>query len=147
MSKRLLKERAILEKKPLPFIDSISMVQEDIFNWECVIVGPADSPYAGGKFLLKLEFPTQYPFKAPNLRFATKVYHPSVKTDTGEVCTDVLGSWAPTLNAKHCLTVVYSMMKSPQSDHPLEEAIAQQLAEKPKEFEKAAKKFTKTYAK
>lgn len=58
-----------------------------------------------------------------------------------------MGTWGPTLNAEHCLKVVYSLLQSPQTDHPLEEAIANQLEKKPKEFEKMAKKFTKDYAK
>ena len=137
----------MLEKDPLDYCKEITLVGDDIFNWECEIIGPDNSPYAGGKFILKLEFPTQYPFKAPKLKFATKVYHPSVTTETGDVCVDVLGNWGPTLNAKHCLQVVYSMLQSPESDHPLEESVAQLLRDNPKEFAKMAKKYTKDYAK
>jgi ubiquitin-protein ligase len=39
------------------------------------------------------------------------------------------------------------MLQSPESDHPLEESIAQMLRDNPKEFAKTAKKFTKDYAK
>ena len=137
----------MLEKDGLEFCPNISLVNDDIFDWECQIVGPQDSPYQGGLFVLKLEFPAQYPFKAPKIKFSTKVYHPSVQLETGEVCQDVVGQWGPTLNAKHCLQVIYSMLQSPESDHPLEEAIATQLREKPKEFEKTAKKYTKEHAK
>jgi ubiquitin-protein ligase len=42
---------------------------------------------------------------------------------------------------------VYSLLQTPSPDHPLEEEIAQQLANKPKEFEKTAKKYTKDFAK
>ena len=143
----MTQERAMLEKEPLEFCSEINLIDNDIFSWEATILGPADSPYAGGNFLLKLEFPTQYPFKAPKLKFLTKVYHPSVQLESGDVCTDVVGQWGPTLNARHCLQVVYSMLQSPESDHPLEESVAQQLREKPKEFEKMAKKYTKEYAK
>jgi ubiquitin-protein ligase len=66
--------------------------------------------------------------------------------ESGEICADVVGNWGPTLNAKHCLEAIYSLLQTPQSDHPLEEEIAQQLREKPKEFEKTAKKYTKEYA-
>ncbi|KAL3936381.1 MAG: hypothetical protein SGBAC_008290 [Bacillariaceae sp.] len=147
MSKRILKERAMLEKSPLPFIAIINLAGEDIFNWECTLVGPEDSPYQGGLFVLSLAFPAQYPFKAPQLRFKTKVYHPSVSRETGEICADVIGNWGPTLNAKHCLEVVYSLLQSPEADHPVEDEIAQQLREKPKEFEKTARKYTKDFAK
>jgi ubiquitin-protein ligase len=90
---------------------------------------------------------SQYPFKPPKLMFETKVYHPSVMQSTGEICGAVLGQWGPTLNAEHCLLTIYSLLQDPQPDHPLEEDIAQQLAQKPKEFEKQAKKFTAEYAK
>ena len=133
--------------QPLSFVPTIELVNDDLFKWQCHIQGPPDSPYAGGKFVLLLDFPTQYPFKPPKLIFQTKVYHPSVQTETGEVCGDVLGTWGPTLNAHHCLEVIYSLLQSPQTDHPLEEEIANQLEKKPKEFEKMAKKYTKDYAK
>jgi ubiquitin-protein ligase len=140
-------ERSKLEKEPLEFIISIEQVGDDMYKWDCTLAGPPTSPYAGGKFVLRLEFPAQYPFKAPLLKFVTPVYHPSVQTATGEVCQAVLGNWGPTLNAQHCLVTVYSMLQDPQVDHPLEEEIAQQLSKKPKEFEKTAKKYTKEHAK
>mmetsp|Transcript_853 Transcript_853/g.1131 ORF Transcript_853/g.1131 Transcript_853/m.1131 type:complete len:148 (-) Transcript_853:1124-1567(-) len=147
MSKRLMKERAKLEKEPLSFVTEIDTVNNDIFKWNVTMIGPSDSPYSGGKFVVRLEFPTQYPFKQPHLVFETKVYHPSVMLETGEVCGAVLGAWGPTLNAEHCLLTLFSLLQDPQPDHPLEDEIAQQLAKKPKEFEKAAKKYTKEFAK
>ena len=124
----------------------IESVADDLFTWDVTIKGPEDSPYAGGKFVLRLEFPTQYPFKPPILKFQTTVYHPSVLRKTGEVCGAVLGQWGPTLNAEHCLLTVYSLLQDPQPDHPLEEEIAQQLASNPKDFQKTAKKYTKEHA-
>lgn len=131
----------------MSFIRSIESVNDDLFMWDVELTGPSDSPYAGGIFRLRLEFPSQYPFKAPKLLFMTKVYHPSVLLETGEICGAVLGTWGPTLNAMHCLMTVYSLLQDPQPDHPLEEEIANQLVKKPKEFEKTAKKYTKDYAK
>ena len=136
-----------MERQPLAFVSSIESAGEDIFQWLCTLDGPSNSPYAGGKFILRIEFPAQYPFKPPKLVFQTKIYHPSVLIATGEVCGAVLGQWGPTLNAEHCLLTVYSLLQDPQPDHPLEEDIAQQLAKKPKEFEKTAKKYTKDFAK
>ena len=137
----------MLAKAPLPFCSAIVLVNDDVFIWECALIGPAQTPYEGGTFVLGISFPAQYPFKAPKLQFKTKVYHPSVNLETGEICADVVGNWGPTLNAKHCLEVVYSMLQSPEADHPLEETIAQQLRDKPKEFVKMAKKYTKEHAK
>ena len=118
-----------------------------MFVWDVTMKRPDNTPYAGGTFVLRLTFPTQYPFKPPTLTFQTTVYHPSVQTATGEVCGAVLGTWGPTLTAEHCLATVYSLLQDPNPDHPLEQEIAQMLANKPKEFEKMAKKYTKEYAK
>jgi ubiquitin-conjugating enzyme E2 D len=142
-----IQERAKLETEGLPFIISIDSVNDDLFTWDVTMSGPDNSPYAGGKFVLRVVFPEQYPFKPPLLSFQTTVYHPSVQTATGEVCGAVLGTWGPTLTAQHCLLTVYSLLQDPNPDHPLEQEIAQLLATKPKEFEKMAKKYTKEYAK
>ena len=45
--------------------------------------GPADSPYEGGKFKIRIKFPENYPFKFPAITFDTKIYHPNVKVDDG----------------------------------------------------------------
>lgn len=149
MSKRLLKERAKLESDMPGYVTGIDLRNDDIYYWNCYLNGPIGSPYENGKFVLSLQFPTTYPFKPPKLVFATKIYHPAIQLETGEVCSDVLGSWGPTLNVLHCLKVIYSLLQNPVSavDHPLEEEIAQQIIHKPKEFEKTAKKYTKDYAK
>jgi len=147
-NRRLMKERSTLEKNPLEFCIMEPMESSDMHLWKVCLLGPVGTPYQGGKFYVKIDFPLQYPFKPPHFTFLTKVYHPSVQQDSGEICTDMVNEgWGPTLNVQHCLTVIYSMLRNPEADHPLEEAIAQQLRDKPKEFEKMAKKYTKEYAK
>ena len=136
-----------MEGAMLPFVESINLVGEDLFLWDVKLIGPENTPYAGGKFVVRIQFPAQYPFKPPQLSFRTTIYHPSVQTKSGEVCGAVLGTWGPTLTAQHCLETVYSLLQTPSPEHPLEQEIAQQLATKPKEFEKTAKKYTKEYAK
>ena len=49
------------------------------------MIGPDNTPYAGGIFFLDIKFPKNYPSSAPLIRFNTKIYHPLV-WQSGTIC-------------------------------------------------------------
>ncbi|KAK6145197.1 hypothetical protein DH2020_022017 [Rehmannia glutinosa] len=95
-SKRILKELKDLQKDP-PTSCSAGPVAEDMFHWQATIMGPSDSPYTGGVFLVSIHFPPDYPFKPPKVAFRTKVFHPNINSN-GSICLDILKEqWSPAL--------------------------------------------------
>ena len=40
--------------------------------------GPPESPYENGLFYVSMDFPPEYPFHPPQLRFLTRIYHPNI---------------------------------------------------------------------
>lgn len=50
---------------------------ENIFNWELLIVGPPETLYEGGFFNAKLDFPSDFPNSPPVMTFKTPIWHPN----------------------------------------------------------------------
>ena len=83
-----------------------------------MLTGPDGTAYEGGAFQLDLKFPTEYPFKPPKIKFETKVYHPNIKTDTGEICTQAIEQqWVPTLNAKFVIEAILTVLQTPTAEN------------------------------
>jgi ubiquitin-conjugating enzyme E2 D/E len=63
------------------------------------------------------------------------------------VGNDVLVSnWSPTLNVRYIFTTLHELLKSPNTDTPLEPEIAQVWSEDRKKFDKIAKEHTAKHA-
>ncbi|XP_050246801.1 ubiquitin-conjugating enzyme E2 11-like isoform X8 [Quercus robur] len=60
---------------------------DSLFHWEAIMIGPKDTPYADGVFLLKIYLSPGHPFQHPKVKFLTKVYHPNIGRD-GRVCVE-----------------------------------------------------------
>lgn len=67
----------------------------------------------GGTFKLLLEFSEEYPSKAPQVKFVSKIFHPNVYAD-GKICLDILqNQWSPIYDVAAILTSIQSLLSDP----------------------------------
>lgn len=109
--------------------------------------GPPDTPYEGGKYDVDIRITGEYPFKAPEMRFITKIWHPNVSSQTGAICLDTLGTaWSPVLTLKSALISLQSLLSSPEPKDPQDAEVASMLITRPEEFKHVAREWAIRYA-
>eukprot|EP00796_Vickermania_ingenoplastis_P005525 gene5526-3985_t len=144
--RRIQKELKDLERDPPANTSGGPANESDLFNWKATIIGPEDSPYAGGLFFLNIHFPADYPFKPPKLQFTTKIYHPNINS-SGGICLDILkDQWSPALTISKVLLSVCSLLCDPNPDDPLVPDIARQYKSDRASYFKTAMEWTRMYA-
>jgi len=105
--------------------------EDNFFEWDVYIEGPRETPYEGGIFKMKMEFPKDFPMMPPELHFVSEFWHPNVYTD-GKVCISILHPpvhdelsdelpgerWLPSQSVSSILLSVISMLNDPNFSSP-----------------------------
>ena len=143
--KRINKELKDLTEDP-PANCSAGPQGDDLFDWIATIMGPEGTPYHGGLFFLRINFPTDYPFKAPKIAFTTPIYHCNVNK-SGGICLDILkGQWSPALTISKVLLSITSLLSDPNPDDPLMPEIAKLYKSNRAKHDVNARESTMKYA-
>jgi len=105
--------------------------EDNFFEWSVYIEGPRDTPYEGGIFEMKMEFPKEFPMMPPELYFVSEFWHPNVYKD-GKVCISILHPpgedelsdelpgerWMPSQSVTSILLSVISILNDPNFSSP-----------------------------
>ncbi len=143
--KRLQSELKEIVNNP-PANCSAGPVGDDMYKWQATLMGPEGTPYHGGIFQLRIDFPTDYPFKPPRVVFVTKIFHCNINS-SGGICLDILkDQWSPALTISKVLLSICSLMDEPNPDDPLRPEVAEMFKRNRKKHDSTARGWTEVYA-
>lgn len=142
---RIRRELTEITQHPPPNC-SAELYKDDLFHWRATILGPIGTVYENGTFRLDIRFPTAYPFRPPQIRFITRIYHCNVDS-RGVICLDVLNErWSPVMNIAKVLLSIWVLIGECNPLDPLVMGIADQYQNNRKEHDKIASFWTRRFA-
>jgi len=138
---------------------SVGLVDDsNLYEWQCIVEGPSDTPYQGGYFQATLSFPPEFPSKPPLMRFTTPgFWHPNVYKD-GKVCISILHEakedqfneqesidekWRPILSVEAVIVSVMSMLSEPNFQSPANIDASTMWKNDPEGYKKKVKKLVR----
>ena len=129
--------------------------EDDIYEWDIVLLGAPDSLYNGGIFHIKLSFPKDYPNSKPEVIFLTPIYHLNVNPlklegneiePLGHVSVSFINWWNPKTTVKEILIQLYSIFYLQTNDSPYGLDRSIEFLENRPLYDLKTKYFTKKYA-
>jgi ubiquitin-protein ligase len=146
--KRVAKEDADWTAAPHPH--RALWIREPRYMVAALLVTDAQSPYVGGLFYFEFKLPVDYPFKPPDVKLLTKIYHPAVsEAARGEEpgCLSILREdWSPQLRIANVFDMYAKMLLFQIPFGIYDEAIAEERLNHPAQFEAKARLWTQWYA-
>lgn len=145
--RRIAKEIADIKADRLSNIGIETLNDDDLTHLRGQFQGPPDTPYEGGTYFVDIRIPTEYPFRPPQMKFETKIWHPNVSSQTGAICLDTLSSqWSPVLTIKSALISLQSLLSTPEPKDPQDAEVAGMLIRNPSEFNFVARDWAVKHA-
>jgi ubiquitin-protein ligase len=69
----------------------VDVVGDNLSVLHVKLPGPADTPYVGGTYELRVVLPVNYPLVPPEIWFNTRIWHPNICSQFGRMC--VFDEW------------------------------------------------------
>lgn len=125
--------------------DGIKLIvnEENFLDFQVEITGPESTPYHGGIFKCKLEFPSDFPNTPPKGYFLTKIFHPNI-SNGGEICVNTLKKeWNPkNWSLSNIFNVIRCLLIQPFPDSALNEEAGRMFMENYDMYFKHAQLYT-----
>ena len=112
--KRIKKELSDIEKANEKYFE-VFLADGNLFEWTIKVDGPPNTPYEGGIFLLEVILPRDYPFKTPQFRFKTPVYHTQIHQLHRFCCFNCQDDWSPALTIQKLMIRLTDLLTDPGS--------------------------------
>eukprot|EP01013_Petalomonas_cantuscygni_P022984 TRINITY_DN44327_c0_g1_i1.p1 TRINITY_DN44327_c0_g1~~TRINITY_DN44327_c0_g1_i1.p1 ORF type:complete len:160 (+),score=19.64 TRINITY_DN44327_c0_g1_i1:30-509(+) len=120
---------------------------DNMFQWFVTINGPVGSPYEGGRYVVCVTFPKEYPMKAPEFMFTPNVpLHPAV-TKEGFVGCPVYdaGKYKAGERMVSVLTRIVQHMQNPAPGDASNDVVGAMMKDDPAKFLDAARATTRMH--
>jgi len=114
--------------------------ESNIKHIKALIIGPKNTPYENGFYFFNIDFPNDYPFNPPKVKFLTYEagvrFNPNLYTN-GKVCLSILGTWSgPGWTTCLNLNTILLSIQSLLNENPLtnEPGFENEIGEKSKNY-------------
>ncbi|CED85373.1 ubiquitin-conjugating enzyme [Phaffia rhodozyma] len=150
-----------LRKRPVDGFSAGLVDDDNLLEWEILIIGPADTIYEGGLLKARMSFPPEFPLLPPTMTFTTAMWHPNIYPD-GKVCISILHApgedqwgyedanerWLPVHTVESILVSVISLLSQdiPSLDSPANVDAAKEVREDPAGYKKKVRRLVRRSA-
>ena len=119
----------------------------DYRRWDLHMYGAEDTPYKDGVFQCTVKFPADYPFKPPDIRFRTKIFHLNISYG-GKIClAEILDEWNPQFMMRDVIRWIDEIMCDPiRANAIANDEIVLMYLENREQYDKRAREWTQKYA-
>lgn len=135
-AKRLAKDFAELQAAGMTMVPEPPQSELSLDCFCVVLDGPADTPYAGGRWRVRFTIPANFPFSSPSVGFVEHILHPNIDWSSGSVCLDSLNKkWSPVFTVKHIMdSLLPYLLAYPNPEDPLNREAAALLRSNPQAY-------------